>query len=179
MEATPNLIKLSACIIAWCACVATGAITVTFYKWYGVREDCLIGLTISFVLLTTLVFAALSFFGAISAIRTLGASDPAGSSQRQADHRRKSYKLFQGKSMDSIEIVKTMLAAAILVALNVQMIIFVFKPDCSFLDSWKQTGRISTSLFALERGPDRKYIITALLLTIYVFIFTGGFGLVA
>jgi hypothetical protein len=69
------MIKLRACIIAWCASVVTGTITVAFYKWYGVKDDWLIGLAISFVLLTTLAFAFLSFLGAISAIRTLGAQE--------------------------------------------------------------------------------------------------------
>lgn len=79
--------------------------------------------------------------------------------------------------MDSIEIAKAMLSVVVLVALNVQMIIYIFKPDCTFLEAWKQTGRIFVSFFALDRGPDRKYIITALVLATYAFILTGGFGI--
>jgi hypothetical protein len=72
-----------------------------------------------------------------------------------------------------------MLSVGILVALNVQMIIYSLKLDCSLQESWKQTGRIFSSFFALDRGRDGKFITTALVLTVYVSILTGGFGLIA
>ena len=54
--------------MAWCMCVITGIATAAFYKWNGVQNDWLIGLTVSFVILTSIAFAVLSFLGAVAVI---------------------------------------------------------------------------------------------------------------
>lgn len=69
MSTKTDFMKFSMCVIAWCMCVITAITTVAVYKWYGVQNDWLIGLTVSFVMLASIAFAVLSFLGAVAAIR--------------------------------------------------------------------------------------------------------------
>ena len=54
---------------------------------------------------------------------------------------------------------------AMMLALTVQMMMFVMSPAASmkaaYADSWRKTGKVAAHLFALRRGPDQGIAIAA------------------
>lgn len=65
------------------------------------------------------------------------------------------------------DIVKTMIAQALMVPALVQMVVYVLTPNCSYIEAWKRAGQLFAILFALRTGPDRKFVV-ALILTAYI-----------